>query len=182
MRRTRLRRSIVGILFLALLAPLSGCAPSDEVDGVLWRQIAEYKDPFGRTLSDSLGEPKATFATNLANNELGLPGHFWDGSSNPQSLSLDDGGLVFFGLDEDWEKLRFNVLISSGPRSPEDDPLDDGRRYAGPPEIYTCFEVTIKVGEQASRSMFYKDVACDDRLVSELDDDAKRYPVNVFNG
>lgn len=182
MRRTRLRRSIAGTLFLALLTPLSGCAPSDEVDGVLWRQIAEYKDPFGRTLYDSLGEPKATFATNLANNGLGLPGHYWDESSNPQKLSLDDGGLVFFGLDEDLEKLKFSVLISSGPRSPEDDPLDNGGRYSGPPEIYTCFLVTIKVGEQASRSMIYNDAACDARLVSELDDDAKQYPVDVFNG
>jgi hypothetical protein len=157
-----------------------GCS-SGTPDDVLWRQVAAFKDPFGTALRAAVGTEHSAFVAGLKGGSSVLPGQYWDGTSSPGDLKLAKGGLVYFDLLDSSKNVKFDVLISSGPRNPAADPLADSKPYAGPSAIYTCFVVTIEVAGQAATGFNFEDAACESKLVATLGG-AELYPVDDFSG
>lgn len=174
MDRSRRRAAIAGAMVLVGLISLVGCA-SEDYDGVLWRQVAAYKDPFGRTLVSAVGTEREVFVDSMKD-------QFWDGSSDPGNLSVERGGVVLFDLQEEPDDVTFAVLISSGPRNAAADPLADSGPYAGPFSIYTCFAVTVDFDAGIASGWTRDDHECDSRLVATLGDGARFVPVIEFDG
>lgn len=125
---------------------------------------------------------RSVFVTGLKSASTVLPGHYWNGISDPTDLDLDKGGLAFFDIRENPKNVMFDVLISSGPRDPAADPLADSTPYWGPSAIYTCFVVTVEFGGRAETRFGYDDTECEPKLVTTLGDQAKFYPVDAFSG
>lgn len=180
MRRAWCRQTVAGALVVVVvLSSLLGCT-SGTPDDVLWRQIAAFKDPLGAALRTTVGTERSTFVASLKSDTM-LPGRYWNGISSPADLNLDEGGSVYFDLQEDPKEVKFDVLISSGARNPAADPLADSKPYWGPSSIYTCFVVTIQFGGRTDTGFTFDDAACESKLVATLGE-ATSYPVDDFSG
>lgn len=180
MRCARGRLAIAGAVLVVVLSSVVGCS-SGTPDDVLWRQIAAFKDPFGTALRAVVGTERSTFMAGLKGGSSVLPGQYWDGTSSPGDLSLAKGGLVYFDLQDGSQDVKFDVLISSGPRNPAADPLADSTPYWGPSAIYTCFVVAVEFGGRAATRFTFEDAACESKLVATLGG-AELYPVDDFSG
>lgn len=168
-------------MLFVVLGSLVGCAQRPH-DGVLWRQVAAFTDPLGKALNDAIGTERSAFVTSLNDDSGTLPGRYWSGVSNPANLSLDSGGLVLFDSQDNSSAVMFDVLISSGPRNPDADPLADSSAYSGPSAVYTCFVVTVEFDTQTVTGWTYDDGKCTPRLVETLGNSATPYPIGEFAG
>ena len=176
-------RRVVGTLTGAALVvgTLSGCA-TQEVDGTLWRQIASHKDPFGQSLVSAVETIAADELADGIRNGGALTGDFWDGDeSSLDALRLQPGGLVIHDLVEYTDGISFGVMISSGPRDIESDPLArPSWPYFGPTSVFTCTEIVVSFAPQTRWS--WSDRDCDDALAKMLDPGARLAPINAFDG
>lgn len=166
-------------LAAAVLA-LTGCATeyhgdNSGIDGVLWRQIAALEDP----LSGQLYQPATPAAHDPAAYLAALDGAHWDGSSASTSkLGLEDGGVVLYEISTTAE---LSVFIASGSRP--DAPSSDGRKYNGPNEVYTCYNMTTDFHTTTPPSVEREILdECPVPLVAELPDGAAFASGEVFDG
>lgn len=181
MKNAWARKTIVSAMLAVVLISIVGCAPAT-YDGVLWRQVAAFKDPLGNALNSATGTERSSFVEGLRSDGAALPGHYWDGISDPANLGLDSGGLVFSNIREGASDVKFNALISSGLRNSAADPFADSKPYTGPSAIYTCFTVAVESTPRAVTSWTYVNGDCESKLVATLSDEARFYPVTEFNG
>jgi hypothetical protein len=171
----------------ACAALLSGCQGDPlDVDGVLWRQVVlEHKDPFLAAVRDSLGSEHEDFAANARRPDGSLGGLRW-AEGEPAPSSLASGGLVIWDVEDSPDRVTFSVLIASGPRDAEGDPLasDDERTapYWGPDAVYTCFGIEAQFTERLFSSYGIDDsVQCAAELAASLGD-ADPVPIAAFAG
>lgn len=166
---------------LAVVTALSGCA-SQEPDGVLWRQVAVFKDPFGRSLVSAI--ETTTGSEDLADgirDGSALAGDYWDGDSSLDAIPLVKGGLVIHNLEEHNGGLSFEVMINSGPRNARADPLarQEGP-YFGPTSVFTCSEIIVDFESQPRWGWIDED--CDPALTERLDAGGQLVSINEFHG
>jgi len=150
-------------------------------DGVLWRQIASYKDPL---TSDIGARTPAEFAESLQQNEALVATQFWNGTSDPQRFGLAAGGIVVWDVRTRSSSVIFSVMIASGPRDADADPLaDPDTIYWGPNSVYTCgvFEVAAPSVEYGDNLSIEKR-DCPPELVGTLDDGAVFANISDFYG
>lgn len=165
---------------LLLAATLTGCAapeyhgPYSGIDGVLWRQVAAFEDPLSKALhSPTVDDPAAYLDS--------LEAEPWDGqASSVDSLELDEGGVVLYDVTSASTTASVSIFIASGPRP--DVAADDGRPYAGPSEVYTCFSVNAVFDPLPARSDRELLEGCPASLVSRLSPDAAFASDEVFDG
>lgn len=173
-------RVVVGGGLVALSLVLTGCA-SDEVDPVLWRQVAHYKDPLNETFRSVLGVPAAEFEERHA--EL-IPGRWWDGVSDPGDLGLEAGGIVYFDF-VGGATPSFGIVIHSGPRDADADPFitDPDRPYFGPDAVYTCEGIEFESSMSGTLTAYGADeLPCPDEIANLLDGAAEYRPLIDFAG
>jgi hypothetical protein len=145
------------------------------IDGVLWRQIAGFEDPLSRQLFLPEANEPLEYLQQLG-------GEAWDGhSSTASKLEVETGGVVLFGARALASSARVAIFIASGPRTP--DALDDVKGYAGPSEVYTCYEITARfdaaLAPSVTRQAFEQ---CPAPLVDLLASDAAFASAEVFDG
>ncbi|MDJ0350727.1 hypothetical protein [Cryobacterium sp. PH29-G1] len=175
------RAATCGALATIVAISVVGCAPGT-YDGVLWRQVAAFKDPLGDRLASAVGTQSSSFAAALTSNGDTLPGTYWDGATDPALLGLANGGLAFSNVRENADSVIFDALISSGTRNPGGDRFADTEDYFGPSSIYTCFSVVVESASEAIIEWTYVNAECASDLVATLTDGAKLYPLAEFNG
>lgn len=176
------RRPLFGLAGLALMiGAFAGCAPQ-EVDGTLWRQVAAFKDPFGRSLVNAVEGTAVGHLAQGIREGTALAGDFWGGDeSSLESISLKKGGLLIHNLDEHTHGISFDVLISSGRRDVEADSLGSpAGPYFGPNSIFTCFQIAVEFDTQPSWA--WADTDCDHALTGKLDPGAQQVAINEFDG
>ncbi|MET4637692.1 hypothetical protein [Mycetocola sp. 2940] len=165
---------------LLVVTALSGCA-SQGVDGVLWRQVAAFKDPFSRSLVNTLEiTPVEDLAGGIRDGSL-LAGVYWDGEARLDSIALEDGGLVIHDLKERTGGLSFDVLLSSGPRdAAADNSAGSKGLYFGPPSVYACSELTIDFEPRPRWG--WTDQDCERALTERLAPGGQVVSINEFDG
>ena len=155
---------------------LTGCGPTEYrgyesgIDGVLWRQIASFREPLSFELyQPRVNEPDLYLAA--------LSGTRWDGrASTATEIDLDAGGVVLYDLSSTPSSAEVSVFIASGPRSP----VDDG---ASPSEVYTCYRIETEfVGDPMPSAGRVLLDSCPEPLVSLLPEDAAFASGEVFDG
>jgi len=159
---------------------LSGCRTEyhgyyADIDGVLWRQVAGFKDP----LSQGLYRPSTVELMQYLD-ELG--GTRWDGTaSSLADLQLEEGGVVLYDISSTDSVADVSFFIASGPRP--DVPSEEGFTYTGPSQVFTCYGIEAHFdGEDphfASRKVFEE---CPSALVALLPEDAAFASAEVFDG
>jgi hypothetical protein len=190
-RRDRATLALGAIVAVVGLC-LTGCSVA-EYDGVLARQIGALKDPLMRSMSDSekVGIEQDTFVDDVKTEGGAVPGAYWDGTSDPMALTLNEGGTVLYDLRDTGNGLVvFDVLLASGPRDAKSDRfVSASEPYFGPPSIYTCFSITVEFLDGLfvdwSRNGSGSPAAgagCDPELVDTLGPGASAEPVVEFDG
>lgn len=185
MRGKRVGPSLAVLIAAGLM--LTGCQGDPlVVDGVLWRQVVfQYKDPFFAALRDSLGSERDAVVANARWADGTFGGLRWD-DGDPPPRSLASGGLVIWNVEDVSESVTFSVLIASGPRDADGDPLasEDERSapYWGPDAVYTCFGIEAEFPERLFDSYGVDDdIRCPDELTRALDG-ADDVPLAAFAG
>ncbi|MCP2030309.1 hypothetical protein L1277_000373 [Okibacterium sp. HSC-33S16] len=148
----------------------------------MWRQVAAFKDPFGRSLVGAVeGMATEDLAHGISEDNL-LAGNYWDGDeSSLESLSLVNGGAVIHNLEEHTPGISFDVLITSGPRDVEADTLaNPAGPYLGPNSVFTCSRIAI--GFETRTSWRWTDTDCDDALTGQLGPGAQLVSIHEFDG
>lgn len=144
------------------------------IDGVLWRQIATFEDP----LSEDLYRPEANDPQTYLES---LNGMRWDGrSSSAAQLDLSEGGIVLYERAERASSAQVSVFIASGPRPAV--PTDEGHRYAGPGEVYTCYRLETRFASEQPRVERTILDECPRALVELVAEDAAFASGEVFDG
>ena len=166
----------VGLVVLSL----SACSteyhgPYSDIDGVLWRQIAGFKDPLSSSLyQSSEDDPKALVDS--------LPGTPWDGTpESAERLNIADGGVVMYDVSSTGHEADFSVFISSGPRADQIEASET--TYTGPSAVFTCY--TLHVYSTADATLSIDRVIldeCPSALVDTMPDDAAFASGEVFDG
>ena len=109
--RSRLSQAIpLGLLVVSLAACSTEYHGYDsDIDGVLWRQVASFEDPFSLGIYQSQEEnPTALIAS--------LPGTKWDGTlKSAERLDITEGGVVVYDESSSRDRADLSVFISSGP-------------------------------------------------------------------
>ncbi|WP_136708277.1 hypothetical protein [Agromyces sp. H66] len=141
-RRDRVTLAL-GAIVVAVGLCLTGCSIA-EYDGVLARQIGALKDPLMRSISDweKVGAEQDAFVDDVMTEGGAVPGAYWDGTSDPMALALNQGGTVLYDLrDTDRGLVVFDVLLAPGPRDAKSDRfVSAGEPYFGPPSIYVFLD------------------------------------------
>ncbi|WP_448005465.1 hypothetical protein [Agromyces bauzanensis] len=190
-RRDRVAVAL-GAIVVAVGLCLTGCSVAG-YDGVLARQIGDLKDLLMRSVSDleKVGTEKDTFVDDVKTEGGAVPGAYWDRTSDPMALSLNEGGTVLYDLRDTGQGLVvFDVLLASGPRDAKADRfVGASEPYFGPPSIYTCFSITAEFQDDLfvdwSRDRGGSPAAgagCDPELVDTLGPGASAEPVVEFDG
>ena len=180
MMLTRTRRWGALSMFSGIALSLTGCHTEyngydSGIDGTLWRQIASLRDPLNR----SLYQPSANEPVGYLDS---LPGDRWSGSvASASDLDLRDGGVVLYDISSTDSAAELSVFIASGPRP--DVPTDEGYRYNGPSQVFTCYrmEATFSRGVAPSVDRVTLD-DCPAALVELMPEDAVFASGEVFDG
>lgn len=181
MTNKRYHRATNSALAVGVLISLVGCAATT-YDGVLWRQVADFKDPLGNALNSAEGTSRSTFVEGVKTDAGTLPGHYWDGIARPADLGLGQGGAAYSNIQESENGLEVDGLISSGARNSDDDDLHDSQPDYGPSMIYTCFTIALEAPSETITGWTYLQDECDADLVRTLGGEARFYPVEEFHG
>ena len=170
---------------LALLVLLVGCSPRD-IDGVLWRQVAAYKDPLMEHLFESEGITALDLERDLVEDSELWGALLWNGSSDAQYLDLAEGGSAVWNFESSADALSFSMMISSGPRDPASDALArrDHDTWPAPAAMFTCFDVDFEVvdGYLAEPWRSEEEKQCPEELIDTLVPGAVYQPITTFDG
>ena len=175
--RSRVSRAIaVGLLVLAL----SACSteyhgPYSDIDDVLWRQVASFKDPFSNSLYRSSEDDLEALVGSL-------PVATWDGTPDSAAqLEIADGGLVMYDVSSSSHEAELSVFISSGSRA--DQLTGTEEPYTGPSAVFTCY--SLHAYSYADATLSIDRVVLDEcprALVDTMPGDAAFASVEVFDG
>jgi hypothetical protein len=175
--RSRLLQVIpLGLLVVSLAACSTEYHGYDsDIDGVLWRQVASFEDPFSLGIYQSREhDPTALIAS--------LPGKKWDGTlESAERLDITEGGLVVYDESSSRDGADLSVFISSGPRPDQTQKRE--RTYSGPSAVFTCYSLHlhVEIGGTISKERVILD-DCPDALVDKMPDDAAFASREVFDG
>lgn len=165
----------------------------DDVDGVLWRQMAAFEDPLSSQLwpygpmVEIIGHPPAEVRPASIHEYLAnIDAHWWDGTSEVDPAWVASGGVVAYDVQEKPSAVSMSIFIGSGPR-PAAAPADDRGSYSGPSELFTCFGFVAgfdRTGfiDQMSERVTYSFSECPPELVAAVSADAAFASIEVFDG
>ncbi|WP_143738906.1 hypothetical protein [Microbacterium sp. Yaish 1] len=169
------RGAMSAVIIAAACAVLAGCSQEvtvENVDGVLWRQVAAFEDPFMSAVHDRSDLTLDAYVHRLASSA-----QQWDGTdAGAAQLGLEDGGIAMYDVSISAEKVTLSMFVSSGPRR-------GGDSY-GPDELYTCARFTVNADPGPSGGGVNRDAfeECPDALIAVLGDGAAFARVSVFDG
>jgi len=154
---------------------LVGCSHEvtvENVDGVLWRQVAAFEDPFMSAVHDFSDTTLDAYVDRLASSA-----QRWGGTdADATQLGLANGGVAMYDVSISAEEVTLSMFVSSGPRR-------GGDTY-GPDELYTCARFRVYVDAGPFGGGVNRDALedCPDALVAILGDGAAFARVSVFDG
>ena len=156
------------------------------IDGVLARQIAEFKDAMWPALDAVRFSGAEAVRAAVAQGSL-LGGPHWDGVTDPAELGLADGGLVTYDYTESPSSV--GIIISSGPRDAEGD-IDGDYPYSGANAWHVCATLTFTIYDEppeydlqrAETPISLEDRECDPKLVATLEPGSELHPIDDFSG
>lgn len=144
----------------------------ENVDGVLWRQVAAFEDPFMSAVHDRSDLTLDAYVARLASSA-----QQWDGTdAGAAQLDLGHGGVAMYDVSISADAATLSMFVSSGPRR-------GGYTY-GPDELYTCARFTVNADTAPFGGGVNRDALeeCPDALVAVLGDGAAFARVSVFDG
>jgi hypothetical protein len=149
--------------------------PYSDIDGVLWRQVAGFEDPF----TDSVYQSRENDPNALVES---LSGTSWDGTSeSAERIHVADGGVVTYDVSSAAHEAAFSVFVSSGPRADQTAGRDE--TYTGPSAVFTCYRLHVYPYADATPAIdrIILD-ECPNALVEAMPDDAAFASGEVFDG
>jgi hypothetical protein len=176
-RKCHASRAIAVALVVLVLGACSTeyHGPYSDIDGVLWRQVASFEDPFTSSVYQSWeDDPNALVES--------LPGTSWDGTSESAGrMNVADGGVVIYDVSSARHQADFSVFISSGLRAGQF--MGAHETYTGPSAVFTCYKMHVYSNADATLAIdrIILD-RCPSALVEAMPDDAAFASGDVFDG